>query len=97
MEENIVFSCTCFDRRPLVLDSRHNTCGAEEDCSEQWDQDLEDQGLDFTIDHHVPSDSVPSQSANSCSSVPSQVDTASFVSDRSCHGRATRRPVRYQD
>ena len=43
------------------------------------------------------SDSFPSASANSCSSVPSQVDTASLVSDRTRHGRATRCPVRYQD
>ena len=76
----------------LNEDLRHNTCGAEEESSEQWEQDLEDQGLDFTIDHHAPSDSVPSASA-----VPSLVDTASFVSDRTRHGRATRRPVRYQD
>ena len=76
----------------LNEDLRHNTCGAEEESSEQWEQDLEDQGLDFTIDHHAPSDSVPSASA-----VPSLVDAASFVSDRTRHGRATRRPVRYQD
>ena len=76
----------------LNEDLRHNTCGAEEESSEQWEQDLEDQGLDFTIDHHAPSDSVPSASA-----VPSLVDNASYVSDRTRHGRATRRPVRYQD
>ena len=69
----------------------------EEEISEQWEQDLEDQGLDFAINHHAPSDSVPSASANSCSSIPSQADTASFVSDRTRQGRSTRRPVRYKD